>query len=52
MATLDEWLPLEQFLKRQLRRKAQSFKRLFALDVAHECVDAPTSLRVMAASEE
>ncbi|MFM0631669.1 hypothetical protein [Paraburkholderia xenovorans] len=28
MATLDEWLPLKQFLTRVLRQKAQRFERL------------------------
>ena len=36
MATLDEWLPLEQFLKLYLRRKAQSFKRLCAFGRVHK----------------
>ncbi|MFL9963854.1 hypothetical protein PQR02_22865 [Paraburkholderia sediminicola] len=28
MATLDEWVPLKQFLTRALRQKAQRFERL------------------------
>src|SRR5690348_3905704 len=31
MATLDEWLPLKQFLTSDLRQKAQSFSGLLCL---------------------
>src|ERR1700741_721398 len=43
MATLDEWLPLKQFLTGDLRQKAQSFSGLLRCPFMLACFDCRSS---------